>query len=61
MSAAYDTSFGEAAAAQADARVLNAGRWALRDDNAELHTVHHLGGGNFGVIGDVVQAHSMKG
>jgi hypothetical protein len=23
------------------------GRWSFRDDNAELHTLHHLGGGAF--------------
>ena len=53
--AAYDTFFGEVLAAQADARVFAGGRWAMREDNAALHTLHHLGGGNFGVIGDVVQ------
>ncbi len=54
---AYDTFFGEVVAAQADARVFTAGRWTLRDDNAELHTLHHLGGGHFGVVGGVVQGH----
>jgi flavin reductase (DIM6/NTAB) family NADH-FMN oxidoreductase RutF len=54
---AYDTFFGEVVAAQADARVFAGGRWALNDSNADLHTLHHLGGGHFGVVGDVVQGH----
>jgi flavin reductase (DIM6/NTAB) family NADH-FMN oxidoreductase RutF len=54
---AYDTFFGEVIAAQADARVFAGGRWAFDDENAALHTLHHLGGGHFGAIGDVVQAH----
>jgi flavin reductase (DIM6/NTAB) family NADH-FMN oxidoreductase RutF len=44
---AYDTFFGEVVSAQADARVFTGGRWSLRDDNADLHTLHHLGGGVF--------------
>lgn len=44
---AYDTFFGEVVWAQADARVFADGRWSLRDDNADLHTLHHLGGGVF--------------
>lgn len=31
-------------------------RWSFRDDNAELHTLHHLGGGAFAVPSRVVQA-----
>jgi flavin reductase (DIM6/NTAB) family NADH-FMN oxidoreductase RutF len=58
---AYDTFFGEVVAAQADSRVFANGRWALNDGNAALHTLHHLGGGHFGVVGDVVQGQSMKG
>ena len=54
---AYDTFFGEVVAAQADARVFVNGRWAFDDSNAALHTLHHLGGGHFGVVGDVVQGH----
>lgn len=53
---AYDTVFGEAVSAQADDRVFSAGRWSFRDDNAELHTLHHLGGGAFAVPSRVVQA-----
>ena len=51
---AYDTFFGEVVSAEADARVFADGRWSFRADNAELHTLHHLGGGIYGVIGDVV-------
>jgi len=40
---AYDTCFAEVVAAAADARVFSSGRWDLRADNAELHTLHHLG------------------
>jgi flavin reductase (DIM6/NTAB) family NADH-FMN oxidoreductase RutF len=53
---AYDTVFGEVVSAQADARVFNQGRWSFRDDNAELHTLHHLGAGAFAVPSRVVQA-----
>lgn len=44
---AYDTCFAEVVWAAADARVFERGRWSFRDDNTELHTLHHLGGGNF--------------
>lgn len=44
---AYDTCFAEVVAAAADARIFTRGRWEVRDDNAALHTIHHLGGGNF--------------
>ena len=42
--------------AMADARVFAAGRWSFRDDNAELHTLHHLGGGVFAVPSRIVRA-----
>ena len=42
--------------AQADARVFAAGRWSFSDDNAELHTLHHLGGGVFAVPSRIVRA-----
>jgi flavin reductase (DIM6/NTAB) family NADH-FMN oxidoreductase RutF len=58
---AYDTFFGEVTAAQADARVFAGGRWTFNDGNAALHTLHHLGGGHFGVVGDVVQGHVKTG
>lgn len=44
---AYDTFFVEVVSAQADARVFASGRWSFRDDNAALHTLHHLGAGHF--------------
>ena len=53
---AYDTVFGEVVSAQADARVFAAGRWSFSDDNAELHTLHHLGGGVFAVPSRIVRA-----
>lgn len=53
---AYDTVFGEVVSAQADVRVFAAGRWSFRDDNAELHTLHHLGGGVFAVPSRIVRA-----
>lgn len=53
---AYDTFFGEVVSAQADARVFDRGRWSLRDDNRELHTLHHLGAGVFGSPLQTVQA-----
>jgi flavin reductase (DIM6/NTAB) family NADH-FMN oxidoreductase RutF len=54
--AAYDTFFGEVVSAQADERVFAQGRWSFRDDNTELHTLHHLGAGNFAWPAKSVQA-----
>lgn len=53
---AYDTCFGEVVSAQADPRVFAHGRWSFRDDNTELHTLHHLGGGHFAWPAKSVQA-----
>jgi flavin reductase (DIM6/NTAB) family NADH-FMN oxidoreductase RutF len=53
---AYDTLFGEVVSAQADERVFAGGRWSFNEDNAELHTLHHLGGGVFGVPSRTVRA-----
>lgn len=53
---AYDTVFGEVVSAAADPRVFSGGRWSFRDDNTDLHTLHHLGGGVFAVPSRVVQA-----
>jgi flavin reductase (DIM6/NTAB) family NADH-FMN oxidoreductase RutF len=53
---AYDTCFGEVVAAAADERIFANGRWSVHDDNADLHTLHHLGAGNFAVAGHVVKA-----
>mgnify|MGYP003562755231 CR=1 FL=1 len=57
---AYDTFFGEVVAAQADARVFVNGRWAFDDSNAALRTLHHLGGGRFGVTSNTVQGRVLR-
>jgi len=56
---AYDTCFAEVVAAAADARVFDGGRWSVNDGNAPLHTIHHLGGGNFAVAGGVRAARAL--
>ena len=53
---AYDTFFVEVVSAQSDPRVFAKGRWSFREDNAELHTLHHLGAGLFAVPSHTVQA-----
>ena len=53
---AYDTCFAEVVAAAADARIFEHGRWSVREDNADLHTLHHLGAGNFVRGSAVIQA-----
>lgn len=53
---AYDTFFVEVVSAQADARVFKDGRWSLREDNAALHTLHHLGSGKFATASPPLQA-----
>ena len=55
---AYDTCFAEVVAAAADERVFSSGRWSFTEENAALHTLHHLGAGAFAVAGRVVQARS---
>lgn len=55
---AYDTCFAEVVSAAADARIFANGHWSVREDNATLHTLHHLGAGNFVVAGDMRQAHA---
>lgn len=57
---AYDTFFGEVVSAQADERVFARGRWVFADDNAELHTLHHLGGGLFALPARTVQGVRLK-
>ena len=52
---AYDTFFVEVVSAQADSRVFANGRWSFSDDNASLHTLHHLGAGAFACAAAVVQ------
>lgn len=52
---AYDTCFAEVVAAAANPAVFADGKWDLRADNAALHTLHHLGAGNFACAGTVIQ------
>jgi flavin reductase (DIM6/NTAB) family NADH-FMN oxidoreductase RutF len=56
---AYDTFFGEVVSAQADDRVFTQGRWSFRDDNAALHTLHHLGAGSFAMPARTVQSRGL--
>ena len=58
---AYDTCFGEVLSAAADSRIFDAGRWSFRDDNRDLHTIHHLGAGNFVAAGNGMQARMLAG
>jgi flavin reductase (DIM6/NTAB) family NADH-FMN oxidoreductase RutF len=53
---AYDTCFAEVVAAAADPRIFANGRWNVNDGNAELHTLHHLGGGTFARGGSPIRA-----
>lgn len=57
---AYDTCFGEVLAAAADTRVFERGRWSFRDDNAALHSIHHLGAGHFVHAGRTLQAKALE-
>jgi flavin reductase (DIM6/NTAB) family NADH-FMN oxidoreductase RutF len=59
--AAYDTFFGEVVSAHADTRVFADGRWRFADDNAALHTLHHLGGGLFALPAATVQGQRLQG
>lgn len=45
----YDTCFAEVVAAAADERIFSDGHWHYDDDNRDLQTLHHLGGGHYGV------------
>lgn len=56
----YDTFFVEVVSAQADERVFANGRWSMRDDNRDLHTLHHLGAGLFAVACDPVQGRILE-
>ncbi|MFC0397668.1 flavin reductase family protein [Paraburkholderia rhizosphaerae] len=53
---AYDTCFGEVVSAAADPRVFNNGHWIFDASNASLHTLHHLGAGNFARASDMLRA-----
>lgn len=54
---AYDTWFVEVVAALAHPGVFAGGHWSFRPDNRALHTLHHLGGGNFAVAAETVVGH----
>jgi flavin reductase (DIM6/NTAB) family NADH-FMN oxidoreductase RutF len=56
---AYDTCFAEVVAAAADERIFVQGHWSVREDNAALHTLHHLGGGHFARAGNAILARSL--
>lgn len=56
---AYDTCFAEVVAAAAKPAVFSDGKWNLHADNAALHTLHHLGAGNFACAGTVIQARPL--
>ncbi|MFL6691483.1 MAG: flavin reductase family protein [Ramlibacter sp.] len=53
---AYDTCFADVVAAAADSRIFVGGHWTFRDDNTDLQTIHHLGGGHFVRAGGVLRA-----
>lgn len=53
---AYDTCFAEVVAAAADPRIFAGGHWNYREDNTQLQTIHHLGGGHFVRAAGSVQA-----
>jgi flavin reductase (DIM6/NTAB) family NADH-FMN oxidoreductase RutF len=51
---AYDLFLGEVVAAWADDRVFRNGRWDFEGADESLRTLHHVAGGHFLTIGDVV-------
>ncbi|MEX3916949.1 flavin reductase family protein [Paraburkholderia sp. BR10872] len=56
---AYDTCFAEVIAAAAEPRVFRNGHWELDSRNADLHTIHHLGAGNFVRASDTIKAREL--
>ncbi|WP_342116921.1 flavin reductase family protein [Pseudoduganella sp. OTU4001] len=56
---AYDTCFAEVLGAAADQRVFSDGHWSFREDNSDLHTLHHLGAGNFARASTMVKAQPL--
>lgn len=56
---AYDTCFAEVVSAAANSRIFAGGRWDPRDDNRDLHTIHHLGAGVFVQGTDAVRARPL--
>jgi flavin reductase (DIM6/NTAB) family NADH-FMN oxidoreductase RutF len=51
----YDLFLGEVVAAWADDRVFRDGRWEFEGADPSLRTLHHVAGGHFLTIGDVVE------
>ncbi|MBB3261449.1 flavin reductase (DIM6/NTAB) family NADH-FMN oxidoreductase RutF [Paraburkholderia bannensis] len=58
---AYDTCFCEVVSAAADPQVFSGGHWEFNDGNRDLHTIHHLGAGNFALASDAVKAKTLAG
>ncbi|WP_322031301.1 flavin reductase family protein [Paraburkholderia sp. J76] len=56
---AYDTCFAEVISAAADPRAFRNGHWELDSSNADLHTIHHLGAGNFVRASDTIKAREL--
>ncbi|QGZ56634.1 flavin reductase family protein [Paraburkholderia acidiphila] len=56
---AYDTCFAEVVSAAADPRAFRHGHWELDSSNADLHTIHHLGAGNFVRASDTIKAREL--
>lgn len=56
----FDTFFGEVVAAAADSRVFANGHWNFNAANADLHTLHHLGAGNFTTASNIIAAKPLK-
>jgi flavin reductase (DIM6/NTAB) family NADH-FMN oxidoreductase RutF len=56
---AYDTCFGEVIAAAADPRAFRNGHWELDSSNTDLHTIHHLGAGNFVRASNTIKAREL--
>ncbi|GAA5166522.1 flavin reductase family protein [Viridibacterium curvum] len=53
---AYDLFIGEVVAAWADTRVFRDGHWHFEDADPSLRSIHHVAGGNFYAIGDLLPA-----
>jgi flavin reductase (DIM6/NTAB) family NADH-FMN oxidoreductase RutF len=54
--ATYDLFIAEIVAAWADDRVFRAGRWQFETAGPEWRSLHHIAGGHFYAIGDVLDA-----
>jgi hypothetical protein len=56
MTAAHDLFLAEVIHAQADSRIFHGGRWHYSlDTPRELRCLHHLGGGNFVLPGEMLK------